>query len=145
VSRLRDNPTDFEGAVTAAADSLGLAPLFVEKDYWVTQMLRSLHERCPGAFVLKGGTSLSKGYGLIERFSEDVDILMLPAKGDSAASRERLLARIADQVAGRSRRRATGRPRAGTRKRGTPRGRDELPTPYPLKRRCADRGPRRAA
>lgn len=73
--------------------------MFVEKDYWVTQVLRSLHERCPGAFVLKGGTSLSKGYGLIERFSEDVDILMLPAKGDSAASRERFLARIADQVA----------------------------------------------
>ncbi len=99
MSRLRDDPADFEGAVTTAAQSLGLAPLFVEKDYWVTQVLRSLHERYPGAFVLKGGTSLSKGYGLIERFSEDVDILMLPAKGDSAASRERLLAQIAGQVA----------------------------------------------
>jgi hypothetical protein len=99
MTRLRDDPDDFEGAVTAAAASLGLAPLFVEKDYWVTQVLRSLHERRPGAFVLKGGTSLSKGYGLIERFSEDVDILMLPAKEDSAASRERSLARIADQVA----------------------------------------------
>jgi hypothetical protein len=100
MTRLRDNPTDFEGAITAAAQSLGLAPLFVEKDYWVTQVLRSLHERNPGAFVLKGGTSLSKGYGLIERFSEDVDILMLPTRGDSAASRERLLAQVADQVAG---------------------------------------------
>ena len=87
MSRLRDNDADFEGAVVSAAERLGLAPLFVEKDYWVTQVLRALHDQHAGAFVLKGGTSLSKGYELIERFSEDVDILIQPAKGDSAKSR----------------------------------------------------------
>ncbi len=99
MSRLRDNEADFEGAVVSAAERLGLAPLFVEKDYWVTQVLRALHDQHAGAFVLKGGTSLSKGYELIERFSEDVDILIQPAKGDSAKSRERLLKTIAEHVA----------------------------------------------
>jgi hypothetical protein len=37
MSRLRDNDADFEGAVVSAAERLGLAPLFVEKDYWVTR------------------------------------------------------------------------------------------------------------
>ena len=99
MSRLRDNQADFEGAVVSAAERLGLAPLFVEKDYWVTQVLRALHDQHAGAFVLKGGTSLSKGYELIERFSEDVDILIQPAKGDSAKSRERLLKTITEHVA----------------------------------------------
>ena len=102
MSRLRDNEADFEGAVVSAAERLGLAPLFVEKDYWVTQVLRALHDQHAGAFVLKGGTSLSKGYELIERFSEDVDILIQPAKGDSAKSRERLLKTIAEHVPTRS-------------------------------------------
>jgi Nucleotidyl transferase AbiEii toxin, Type IV TA system len=99
VSRLRDNEADFEGAIVSAAERLGLAPVFVEKDYWVTQVLRTLHERHAGAFVLKGGTSLSKGYELIERFSEDVDILIQPARDDSAKSRERLLQTITEHVA----------------------------------------------
>lgn len=99
MSRLADSDKDFVGAVTRAADDLGLAPLFVEKDYWVTQVLRALHDRYPGAFVLKGGTSLSKGYGLIERFSEDVDVLVQPASGDSAKSREGLLENMSRSVA----------------------------------------------
>jgi hypothetical protein len=49
--------------------------------------------------VFKGGTSLSKGYHLIERFSEDVDILITPHAGDSAKTRETLLANISATVA----------------------------------------------
>jgi len=99
VTFLRDDKADFEAGITRAAEQLGLAPLFIEKDYWVTQALRALHEQHPGAFVFKGGTSLSKGYGLIERFSEDVDILVQPASGDSAAIREDRLGAMADGVA----------------------------------------------
>jgi hypothetical protein len=98
VSRLRDDPTEFEDAIDAAARALGLAPLFVEKDYWVTQVLRALNTRHSGWFVFKGGTSLSKGYGLIERFSEDVDILVSPAKDDSARTREELLLAMTESV-----------------------------------------------
>lgn len=65
----------------------------------MTQALRALHEQHSGAFVFKGGTSLSKGYHLIERFSEDVDILVTPHSGDSAKTREALLAGISGTVA----------------------------------------------
>jgi len=45
----------------------------VEKDYWVTHTLWAIAEQ--GFEVwFKGGTSLSKGYDLIERFSEDIDV-----------------------------------------------------------------------
>lgn len=94
MARLRDSADDFASAIDNAADALGLASTFVEKDYWVTQVLRELHLQHPGAFVFKGGTSLSKGYGLIDRFSEDVDVLVLPAKGDSARKREARLQAI---------------------------------------------------
>jgi nucleotidyltransferase AbiEii toxin of type IV toxin-antitoxin system len=96
---LREEHDDFAGAIARAAEELGLAPLFVEKDYWVTQVLRVLAQRYPGAFVFKGGTSLSKGYHLIERFSEDVDILVTPRSGDSAKDRERQLRTMTQGVA----------------------------------------------
>lgn len=76
---------DFEAALRRAAQRLGdLDPSFVEKDYWVTQVLRALQVTFPGGFTFKGGTSLSKGYRIIERFSEDVDILVVPVAGSSA-------------------------------------------------------------
>lgn len=47
----------------------------VEKDWWVTLVLKSLFQTPCGPYLLfKGGTSLSKGWGLINRFSEDIDI-----------------------------------------------------------------------
>lgn len=53
----------------------GLSPVVVEKDYWVCVALCALFgEPQPIELVFKGGTSLSKCYGLIERFSEDVDL-----------------------------------------------------------------------
>jgi len=49
----------------------------VEKDWWVTQTLRLIFQMdCAPFLVFKGGTSLSKAWGLIERFSEDIDIAL---------------------------------------------------------------------
>jgi hypothetical protein len=80
---LREDP-DFGAAIANAARDLGdLDPSFVEKDYWVTQVLRVLHTSFANGFTFKGGTSLSKGYRIIERFSEDVDILVVPLAGAS--------------------------------------------------------------
>jgi predicted nucleotidyltransferase component of viral defense system len=54
---------------------------FVEKDYWITLVLSRLAKsKYVGESVFKGGTSLSKGYNLIERFSEDVDIAIINNK-----------------------------------------------------------------
>lgn len=49
----------------------------IEKDWWVVQTLRLIFEMdCAGSLVFKGGTSLSKAWGLIERFSEDIDLAL---------------------------------------------------------------------
>lgn len=79
----RDRP-DFEATIDAAGDRLGVDPAIVEKDYWVSQILGALARDFPSDLVFKGGTSLSKGYGLIHRFSEDVDLLVV--RGDRGAS-----------------------------------------------------------
>ena len=55
---------------------------FIEKDYWITLVLSRLAKsKYVDDSVFKGGTSLSKGYNLIERFSEDVDIAIINDKG----------------------------------------------------------------
>jgi len=53
----------------------GLPPIAIEKDFWVTLVLESVFklEKAEN-MVFKGGTSLSKGWNLIQRFSEDVDL-----------------------------------------------------------------------
>jgi hypothetical protein len=63
--------------VAVVARRRRLAPALVEKDYWVTHVLWGLH-RLGLEVWFKGGTSLSKGFGLIERFSEDLDLKIEP-------------------------------------------------------------------
>ena len=60
------------------AHKIGMPPAIVEKDFWVCYMLDYLFHRCEwkGKMVFKGGTSLSKAYHLIERFSEDIDLIL---------------------------------------------------------------------
>jgi hypothetical protein len=58
-----------------AYKKVGLPPKSIEKDWWVTMTLRALFQcECAEYIVFKGGTSLSKAWNLIERFSEDIDI-----------------------------------------------------------------------
>lgn len=57
------------------AGERGLLPQVVEKDWWVVRTLKALSlTSCADLFLFKGGTSLSKGWNLIERFSEDLDL-----------------------------------------------------------------------
>ena len=62
----------------ATAISMGMQPNVIEKDFWVCFMLNHLFHDCKykNAFVFKGGTSLSKSYHVIERFSEDIDLIL---------------------------------------------------------------------
>ncbi len=60
-----------------AGDQLGIAPGAVEKDFWVCWILRELFRLDVGPHLaFKGGTSLSKCWGIIERFSEDIDLVV---------------------------------------------------------------------
>ena len=61
--------------LTNIAEDKGIVENAVEKDYWVSMVLRSIFSLpYSDALVFKGGTSLSKGWNLIERFSEDIDL-----------------------------------------------------------------------
>ncbi|PTL60259.1 nucleotidyl transferase AbiEii/AbiGii toxin family protein [Paraconexibacter algicola] len=99
---LRDDGDDFDGAVGLAAERTGYQPVFIEKDYWVCQVLRVLcgPDGYGADVVFKGGTSLSKGYELIDRFSEDVDILVQKTEAQSRKECERLLEQMSTRVAG---------------------------------------------
>ncbi len=79
---------DFPRLLDLAARGTGIAAALVEKDYWVTHSLWALHASGLDLWF-KGGTSLSKGFGIIERFSEDIDLMIergtvtsLPAVGN---------------------------------------------------------------
>lgn len=64
---------DFDDLLAIVAQKRRLTRGLVEKDYWVTHTLWALHQLGLDVWF-KGGTSLSKGFGLIERFSEDLDL-----------------------------------------------------------------------
>lgn len=68
---------EFDRLNRIVADATGINPALVEKDYWVTHALWALQHQGFEAW-LKGGTSLSKGFGLIQRFSEDLDLKIDP-------------------------------------------------------------------
>lgn len=66
----------FHEVIISAAEALGKVVPIVEKDYYVTMLLRELVKAQPNC-VFKGGTSLSKCHRVIDRFSEDIDISFL--------------------------------------------------------------------
>ena len=69
---------DREALILNTANKLKMSPAIIEKDFWVCYMLDYLFHRSPWreCLVFKGGTSLSKAYHLIERFSEDIDLIL---------------------------------------------------------------------
>jgi hypothetical protein len=78
--KLCESP-DFREVITAAANHFsnqGLTEQFIEKDYYITEALRIIAGLYPDRVVFKGGTSLSKGWNLINRFSEDIDLFFNP-------------------------------------------------------------------
>ena len=72
---LHENKSLFKDAVLAASEFLDISPVYIEKDYWITRSLKLLaHNETACKAVFKGGSSLSKGYRIGNRFSEDIDI-----------------------------------------------------------------------
>ena len=75
---------DFEQSILRAAEHFrarGLRPAIIEKDYYVTEALRIVAS-ARDKVIFKGGTSLAKGWNLIQRFSEDIDIFFDPSSFD---------------------------------------------------------------
>lgn len=74
------NHKEFSDLIRIVGEEQAISPVLVEKDYWIMHCLYGL-QRLGMKFELKGGTSLSKGFGIIDRFSEDIDIRIEPPKG----------------------------------------------------------------
>lgn len=73
--KLHEDPEILSELVAATAEQIGLPEVYIEKDYWVTKALKHLSESdLYEDVVFKGGTSLSKAYRIIDRFSEDIDL-----------------------------------------------------------------------
>jgi hypothetical protein len=72
------NHKDFSDLLNIISSDTKILVQLIEKDYWIMHVLHSL-KRQGFQFELKGGTSLSKGYKIIDRFSEDIDIHIKPS------------------------------------------------------------------
>ena len=81
------------------SNTTGMSPVAIEKDWWVTQTLSIIFEMDIAQFlVFKGGTALSKCHKLIERFSEDVDIVVIKNLNESNNKLKSKLKEITDTV-----------------------------------------------
>ena len=73
--KLHNNKENFIEAIQIISRSLNISPSLIEKDYYVTMILKSINDEVSG-LIFKGGTSLSKCYKAINRFSEDIDLTL---------------------------------------------------------------------
>ena len=96
---LHEDRETFRDLILQVADKNGRTPMVVEKDYYVTLILRLLAEKLEQC-VFKGGTSLSKGFHVIDRFSEDIDITFDEHIGESRRKKLKnvVLKEISDEL-----------------------------------------------
>lgn len=87
---------DFSDLLVVVGERLEMSSSLVEKDYWVTEALRAVAATHSAGVVFKGGTSLSKAWELITRFSEDIDLLIRQDEttGGTAGSRDRYMKEV---------------------------------------------------
>jgi predicted nucleotidyltransferase component of viral defense system len=82
--KLHENISIFRDAIRVTAQQMELKPIYIEKDYWVTYALFKVFNSDVGTdTIFKGGTALAKCYNLIERFSEDIDLVVLRRETES--------------------------------------------------------------
>ena len=90
----------FRNAIQATSDALNILPVFIEKDYWISLILKRLSKsKYVDSVVFKGGTSLSKGFKLINRFSEDVDIAVIDVADISGNQLKTLIRTVEKDIA----------------------------------------------
>ncbi len=94
--KLHNYKAAFQGAIVATAQHFGISEIYVEKDYWVTLALKEIftNKLTRQLAVFKGGTSLSKCFGIIERFSEDIDLVVIKEEGETDNSLKRKLKKV---------------------------------------------------
>jgi len=97
--RLHEREILFRQAVTATAAQLNIPKIFIEKDCWVTSALHLIfHDPIGEETVFKGGTALSKCFGLIDRFSEDIDLVVKHHLGETDNQLKRKIKKVGQAV-----------------------------------------------
>ena len=97
--KLHLNPQLFKDAIKYTAEQKQIQDIYIEKDYWVTFVLFHLYKSEIGKeIVFKGGTALSKCYNIIERFSEDIDLILIKNEEQSDHILKKKLKRITTEV-----------------------------------------------
>jgi len=98
--KLHENIELYNDAIVATAQLKNLPEIYIEKDYWVTVALHAIFTSEAGNYaVFKGGTALSKCFSVIDRFSEDIDIVLLKKGTESGNQLKTKLKRISETVA----------------------------------------------
>ncbi len=96
---LHNNKELLQDAILATAEYLDMRDIYIEKDYWVTVALYEiLHSDIADQSVFKGGTALSKCHKLIERFSEDIDMVVLRNEGENDSQLKKKIRTISKVV-----------------------------------------------
>lgn len=89
----------FTDIILATAEYFSISPIYIEKDYWITHALRLMaHSNDAEKVVFKGGTSLSKAYQLVNRFSEDIDIAIIDAASYTGNQLKTLIKKVAKEM-----------------------------------------------
>jgi predicted nucleotidyltransferase component of viral defense system len=97
--KLHLDKIEFRRLILLTANEFMINVNFVEKDYWITLVLSRLAKsKYVDESVFKGGTSLSKGYNLIDRFSEDVDIAIINDKSKSGNEIKTIIRAIEKEI-----------------------------------------------
>ena len=102
--KLHENRELFSDALQAASQAiedggLGIKSIFIEKDYWICRSLALMAENDKeNRTVFKGGTSLTKAFGIGSRFSEDIDIAISEAWTLSGNQLKMLIKRTAKSM-----------------------------------------------
>ena len=96
---LHKDTKEFKKIIDIVSTNISIDPVFVEKDYYITMILKLLQSKCPDV-IFKGGTSLSKCFGIINRFSEDIDISFEEHIGESKRSKlkNKIIKAISDEL-----------------------------------------------
>lgn len=82
--KLHQNNQLYIDLIRFTADKMGIKPIYIEKDYWVMYVLyRIFNNEIGQDTVFKGGTALSKCNKIINRFSEDIDLVVIRREGES--------------------------------------------------------------
>jgi predicted nucleotidyltransferase component of viral defense system len=98
--KLHENKELYRDAITATAQQKGIPEIYVEKDYWATLALNKIFTSDIGKeSVFKGGTALSKCYDIIERFSEDIDMVILRNEAETGNQLKAKIKKISNVVA----------------------------------------------